>query len=95
MEEKYYGVLMHRVVLDDGLYVFKPKTLIEGTLVEEEDDMECFVDNQECEYNLATDPYGLDFDEDMVVGYPITESELLKLYPDFTVEEAKSMYIGF
>lgn len=94
MEEKYYGILMHRVALDEGLYVFKPKTLIEGYLVEEEENITCFMDNNDCEYYLATDSYALDTDEDMVVGYPISESELLSKFPDYSIEEAKSMYIG-
>ncbi len=94
MEEKYYGILMHRVALDEGLYVFKPKTLIEGYLVEEEENITCFMDNNDCEYYLATDSYVLDTDEDMVVGYPISESELLAKFPEYELDDAKSMYIG-
>lgn len=93
MDEKYYGVLMHRVALDEGLYVFKPKAPIEGTLINEEDYVS-FYDNNDCEYLLATDADSLNCDEDMVVGYPISESELKKKYEGFTFEEAKSFYIG-
>ena len=103
MEEKYYGILMHRIVLDQGLYVFKPKALVEGHLINEAEGNEYedesfnityFMDNNSCEYNLATDSYMLDTEEDIVVGYPISETKLMEKFPDFTLDEAKEMYIG-
>lgn len=106
MEEKYYGILMHRVCIGEDIYVFKPKGLVEGTLcadeydeedfdeeIYEEEERYSFIDENNCEYFLATNPYSLGTDEDMVVGYEITEKDLLEKYKGFSLDDAKQAYL--
>lgn len=91
MEEKYYAYLMQRVNLDVDLYVFKPISLIEGTLEVYMEDRQCFVTDDN-EFYFANDIVSLDLDGDLVVYNLISESDLLKEYQTDNISEAKAMY---
>lgn len=93
MDEKYYGILMHKFAIGELTYIFKSMAFIEGTIIEE-DGYKAFYDNNECEYLLANDSDIIGSEEDTVVGYPISESELKKKYDGYTLEEAKQFYIA-
>lgn len=90
MEEKYYGILMNKVSMDGYVALYRPQCLIEGTIVEEEDEVgtyELFMDNNKSEYVLANDPESVM--GDMVVAYPMTEADLLKRFGVDNLSDAK------
>lgn len=90
MEEKYYGILMNKVSMDGDISLYRPQCLIEGTIIQEEDELgnyEIFVDNNQSEYILANSPESVM--GDMVVAYPMTEKDLLKRFGADNLSEAK------
>ena len=92
MDEKFYGFLMQRINLDTDLYVFKPISLIDGTLQEYFEDRQCFVTNDENSFYFANDIMSLDLDADMVIYNVISESDLLKEFETDDLTEAKTLY---
>ena len=92
MNEKFYGFLMQRINLDTDLYVFKPISLIDGTLQEYFEDRQCFVTNDENSFYFANDIMSLDLDADMVIYNVISESDLLKEFETDDLTEAKTLY---
>ena len=90
MEEKYYGFVMIRISMEGGLSLYKPQCLIEGNIVEENDEVgkyEIFVDANKNEYLLANDPESLV--GDTAVAYPMTSEELLKRFGTNNIDDAK------
>lgn len=96
--EKSYGILMKRDLISPGIYLFTPLYIIEGTLEREyyeETDIEqlTFTDSiMGFEYLTINDGESTTTDEEQVIGYIISKSELQKLYPKVDIEEAKSLY---
>lgn len=89
-EEKLYGILMNRYNINDFIYLLKPQYLIELREVNENNEL-YYVDMIDKKYLSMHDPNSI-LTEDNTVGYVIKESELLKNYPTFTLEEAKKNY---
>jgi SpoVK/Ycf46/Vps4 family AAA+-type ATPase len=90
-ELTYFGVLMNRRLIDNGIYLFKPEYLIEGT-IEEEDKEVYFTDTMANEYLTIHDTETLSSDEETAVGYIISDEQLLKKYPELSIPEAKIEY---
>ncbi len=90
-EETYFGVLMNRRLIDNGIYLFKPEYLIEGT-IEQEDKEVYFTDTMANEYLMIHDTETLTSDEETAVGYIISDEELTKKYPELSIPEAKIEY---
>ncbi len=91
MEENYIGILMNRKLIDRGIYIFKPECLIEGSILNE-DDMVTFIDKNGYEYLTFNDAEALNSDEETVVGYIISEIELLSQYENMDLQEARAEY---
>lgn len=89
--EIYYGVLMNRVIIDAGIYLYKPMYLIEGTLEKEEDNL-FFVDVSGNTYLTTNDSETLSTDEELSVAYCISLENLEKQYPGLSVLGAKEEY---
>jgi len=90
-KETYYAVLMNRIVLDYGVYLYKPISTVEG-IIEDYIDYKCFADNLGNSYNLSSDPSSLSCDDDLSVSYAIKEDDLLAKYPDVCLAEAVGNY---
>lgn len=90
-ELTYFGVLMNRRLIDNGIYLFKPEYLIEGTIEEEEKEV-YFTDTMANEYLTIHDTETLSTDEETAIGYIISDEELLKKYPELSIPEAKIEY---
>lgn len=91
MEEKYVGILFNRKLIDYGIYLFKPECMIDGR-IERDEDFVSFIDNNDYEYLTFNDAQGTTSDEETVVGYAITEKDLLKKYKTTDLKEAKNEY---
>lgn len=90
-ELTYFGVLMNRVLVDSGVYLFKPEYLIEGK-IEKEDGEVYFTDSMDHEYLTIHNSETLNSDEDTAVGYIISDEELLDRFPTLSIPEAKIEY---
>jgi len=90
-ELTYFGVLMHRKLIDNSIYLFKPEYLIEGN-IESENKRTYFTDTMANEYLTIHDTEILSSDEETAVGYIISDDELTRKYPDLSIPEAKIKY---
>lgn len=95
--EKSYAILMDRSPIYDGIYLYRPQYIISGypTTIELAEDMvqNVFVDDMANQFCYSDDPTTLCDDDSLSVMYPITESELKKIYPEMSLEDAKASYL--
>ena len=89
MSEECYAVLMKRENVDYGIYLFQPVTILKGYWLEDKS----FEDHIGTRYLSIEDIEILTSEDAYAVGYSITESELLKKYPDLSISEAQSEYL--
>lgn len=104
MEEKYYGILMNRVTIDDGVYVYIPDYIVSGgiTTIDFSDEYDeeiygdfsqtIFVDEMGNQYLLTNDIDTLQ-EGNKSVCFPISEKELQEAYSGLSLEEAKGEYL--
>lgn len=86
-----YAILMTRKVIDSEIYLFVPQYLIEGEVIGDCDNI-TFLDQLGTEYLSIHDICSLNSDDKLAVGYIISEDNLLKKYPELSIQEAKSKY---
>lgn len=95
MEKKekpiYYGILMNRKTIDVGIYLFHPEYLIEGEVIEEDEEVH-FIDKLGNDYLTINDIGILAYDEEVAVGYIISEEELMGHYENLDLDEVKRSY---
>lgn len=95
--EKSYAILMDRSPIYDGIYLYRPQYIVSGypTTIELAEDMvqNVFVDDMSNQFCYSDDPTTLCDDDSLSVMYPITESELKKIYPEMSLEDAKASYL--
>lgn len=92
MNNKYIAILMKKKNIEEGISIFFPDHIIAGTIeMDDEDNIEYFIDNFGNEYTFMND-VSSSFSNEDVVGYCISESELLKKYDDLTRDEALVEY---
>lgn len=95
MEKKTsYAILMLRKTIDVGIYIFVPQYLIEGEKVGQDDSV-TFLDEIGTEYLSIHDINILNNDDELSVGYIISEDDLLNKYPDLSIQKAKSEYFDY
>lgn len=85
--KKDYGILLERKLIDADIYVFVPKYIIEGEL-----NIDIFIDNMGNEYGTIENTSTITADNVQSVGFIISEDELLKMYPNASISEAKIQY---
>lgn len=86
-----YAVLMTRKIIDSEIYLFTPQYLIEGDVMGQEESI-TFIDKMGTEYLTIHDTSTLNPDNEVSVGYIISEEELLNKYPELSIQEAKAKY---
>lgn len=86
-----YGVLMSRVLIATDIYLFKPISIIEGVL-KNDDNINIFVDKVGNTYLMSTDAQGLSCDDELSVDDIINEDDLLSKYGDVSMMEAIDQY---
>lgn len=103
MEEKYYGILMNRVTIDDGVYVYIPDYIVSGSITtidfsDEYDEeiygdfsQKIFVDEMGNQYLFTNDVDTLQ-EGNKSVCYVISETKLKEAYSGLSLEEAKGEY---
>lgn len=95
-EEVYYGILMNRKLVDRGIYIFIPQYVIKGTVEQEQYDeyvASYFIDSiMNMEYLIINDSETLSGDEEVAVGYVISQKDLKKKYPGVPINTAISEY---
>jgi ATP-dependent Clp protease ATP-binding subunit ClpX len=90
-EKPYVGIVMHKTIISDGLYLFVPSALIEGDIdCDEDDDTTYFFDNAD-EYCLAEDSYADQLELSNCVAYIKSKEDLMKEY-NTNLEEAEKLY---
>ena len=89
MGEKSYTVLMKRTNVYYGAYLFEPVTILNGYWLGDG----YFEDSIGTRYLPIENIEILTSEDAYAVGYSITESELLKKYPDLSISEAQSEYL--
>lgn len=89
MGEKSYTVLMKRINVYYGAYLFEPVTILNGYWLSDG----YFEDSIGTRYLSIENIEILTSEDAYAVGYSITESELLKKYPDLSISEAQSEYL--
>lgn len=98
MEKKekpiYYGILMNRKLITQGIYLFHPEYLIEGEVIENEEGV-YFLDKLGTEYLTIHDTEALMDDEEQAVGYIISQDELKNRYGDLDIDEVKISYFNY
>lgn len=88
-DKKYYGILMERILITDGTYLFKPMCLMDGEIVNEQ----IFVDFATKQaFYISSQGDSLLHDSNCSVGYIISEEDLLSLYPENKIDTAKLAY---
>lgn len=87
--EEYIAVLMRKKSITNGVGIYFPDHIIEGTI--EKDEYDFFVDNYGNEHLLMTDGTTAFSDED-VVGFLILQKDLLKKYEGLSKNEALIEY---
>lgn len=92
-KEVYFGILMGRKLIDAGIYLYQPMCLIEGYF-EKSDDFDMFVDVNGSSYFTTNDSATLSTDDELSVAYILTEEQLLNMYPDMSIVEAKQVYFS-
>lgn len=90
MSEECYAVLMQREYVDYGIYLFHPVTILKGYWLEDKS----FEDHIGTRYLSIEDIEILTSEDAYAIGYPITESELLKKYQGLSISEAQSEYLN-
>lgn len=90
---KYYGVLMSKKTIDDGIVVFTPESLVEGKIVEDEDGYSYFKDINGIEYILMEDGENI-IGNESCVGFVIDDDELYQYSNNSELDwdEAKHLY---
>ena len=86
-----YAILMTRKIIDCGIYLFVPQYLIEGEVIGQDDNI-IFMDQLGTEYLTIHDICTLNSDNELGVGYIISEDDLLNKYPEYSIQEAKAEY---
>lgn len=77
MKDFFVAILMERIVINNGLYLFKPLTLLEGDYLE---DNNLFIDTYENTYTDALNSYiGID-EKTEFFTFPISYNELCSMY---------------
>ncbi|MDO5003217.1 MAG: hypothetical protein Q4E39_03190 [bacterium] len=75
--EEYIAILMRKKSITNGVGIYFPDHIMEGTI--ENDEYDFFVDDYGNEHLLMTDGSTAFSDED-VVGFPILQKDLLRKY---------------
>lgn len=87
--EEYIAILMKKKSITNGVGIYFPDHIVEGTI--ENGEYAFFVDNYGREYLLMTDGSTAFSDED-VVGFPILQKDLLRKYEGLSKSEALIEY---
>lgn len=87
--EEYIAILMRKKSITNGVGIYFPDHIIEGTI--ENDEYDFFVDDYGNEHLLMTDGSTAFSDED-VVGFPILQKDLLRKYEGLSKSEALIEY---
>lgn len=91
METKMYAILMKKVTIKKGIYLFLPENLIIGELIEDEE--EYYFNDELAQEYLTMDNAELVFeDTEKAVGFAVDEEYLLHKFPNCSIAEAKSQY---
>jgi ATP-dependent Clp protease ATP-binding subunit ClpX len=90
-KEVYYGVLMSRTLIDPYIYLYKPISLVEGT-IDNSVGYDLFIDNLNNTYLFTTDAQSLSEDEELSVAFVIKEDDLLNNYPNLCRDDALDKY---
>ncbi len=100
--KKQYGILMSRQNVTSEMFLFNPKCLVVGCLVDEEESF--FEDERGITYPLSTDVETVTSNLDTSVAYVCDEEELLEKYHTNSISQAMesfysdildSIHIGF
>lgn len=96
MEEKYYGVLMQKIQIFENAVIYIPERVISGLISEafgEDYNSKVFIEEgYGKEYLLMDDIQSILPPNDEVIGFPITEKELLNQSDGLSLEQAKIEY---
>lgn len=87
--EEYIAILMKKKSITNGVGIYFPDHIVEGTI--ENDEYDFFVDDYGNEHLLMTDGSTAFSDED-VVGFPILQKDLLRKYEGLSKSEALIEY---
>ena len=96
MDEKYYGILMKKIEIYENVAIYIPKRIISGVVskaVGEDDSVNVFVEEgYGKEYILMNDLKSILPPDDEVIGYEITEEDLIKESNGLSLEQSKIEY---
>ena len=94
--EKYYGILMNKVEIQENIVVYIPERIIPGVLssvLNDENSQKVFVEESYGKDYLLMDDYLSIFPpDDKVVGYVISEEDLLLQADGLSLEQAQIEY---
>lgn len=90
---RYFGILMSKKTIDEGIIVFIPESLVEGKIVEYEDGYSYFRDINGIEYLLMEDVENITGNESCV-GFVINDEEIYQYSNNSELDwdEAKHLY---